>query len=92
MKLPVKVMAAVVAFSTLAGGAQAWEGKTIACYDKVLMSAKYKITKELVKPAKRQYEYHHGVYKLVEYPPVYKENREVIEPEHYVLRETACKK
>ncbi|MGX9353894.1 hypothetical protein ACS3SW_01655 [Roseobacteraceae bacterium S113] len=89
--MPIRLIAAVVAVGVTAGGASAWEGKTIACYDKVYMTPKYKVTKELVKPAKRQYEYWQGMYKLVEYPAVYKEVREELEPAHYVLKEIPCK-
>lgn len=92
MMMPIRILAAVVAVGATAGGAYAWEGKTLACYEKVYKPGKVKVTKELVKPAKRQYEYWKGMYKLVEYPAVYKENREEIEPGYYLMREIPCKK
>lgn len=67
------------------------KGKTIACYKKLLKPAKYRVKKELVKDVKRQYEWHGGLYKLVEYPAVYREIREELEPEYYLLREVPCK-
>lgn len=71
--------------------ASAWEGEPIACYEKVRMSAKLKVWKTLVKPAKQQYEERNGQMQLVHYPAVYKEHRQVLEPEYILLRERPCK-
>jgi len=43
------LVSAVVAAIAFAAPAMAWEGKTVACYDKHLVPAKYSATKVLVK-------------------------------------------
>lgn len=65
--------------------------RVLACYEKLFKPAKYKVSKVLVKPVKQQYEWHGGLYKLVEYPAVYREVREEIEPGYYLMREVPCK-
>lgn len=93
MKKALILIAAVLAvISVPVTAASAREGKTIACYEKLLKPAKYRVKKELVEPVKRQYEWHGGLYKLVEYPAIYREIREELEPEYYLLREVPCKK
>ena len=51
------LVSAVVAAIAFAAPAMAWEGKTVACYDKHLVPAKYSATKVLVKAGKSQYEH-----------------------------------
>jgi len=49
----------------------AWEGNTVACYDKQLVPAKYSAEKVHVKKSKKQYEHLYGRIELVSYPAVY---------------------
>ena len=84
------ISAVAAAIALTAAPAMAWEGKTVACYDKVLVPAKYSSTKELVKAGKKQYEHRNGRIELVAYPPVYKEVRTKTSGSHYLMREVAC--
>ncbi|WP_439144247.1 hypothetical protein [Planktotalea sp.] len=84
------LVSAVVAAIAFAAPAMAWEGKTVACYDKHLVPAKYSATKVLVKAGKSQYEHRNGHIELVAYPPVYKEVRTKTSDAHYVMREISC--
>jgi hypothetical protein len=84
------LVSAVVAAIAFAAPAMAWEGKTVACYDKHLVPAKYSATKVLVKAGKSQYEHRNGHIEFVAYPPVYKEIRTKTPDAHYVMREISC--
>ena len=68
----------------------AWEGETVACYDKHLVPAKYSSTKVLVKGEKQQYEHRNGHIELVRYPAVYKEVRTKTADSHYVMVKIKC--
>ena len=84
------LLTAVIAAIGFAAPAMAWEGKTVACYDKELVPATYHYTKHLVKGGKSQYEHRNGHIELVAYPPVYKEVRTKTSDAHYVMREISC--
>ena len=84
------LISAVAATLVFAAPAMAWEGKTVACYNKHLVGAKYSATKVLVKAGKSQYEHRNGRIELVAYPPVYKEVRTKTADAHYVMREVSC--
>jgi hypothetical protein len=84
------LISAVVAAVAFAAPAMAWEGKTVACYDKHLVAAKYSATKVLVKAGKSQYEHRNHRIELVGYPPVYKKVRTKTSDAHYVMREVSC--
>lgn len=81
--------AAIVAMSA-AAPAMAWEGKTAACYEKKFYDTQYKVSHEMVKPSKQQYEHRNGRIELVVYPPVYREIRTQTFPAHYVMVPVAC--
>ncbi|MGB7318577.1 MAG: hypothetical protein WBC85_11490 [Planktotalea sp.] len=85
------LISAVVAAVAFAAPAMAWEGKTVACYDKHLVPAQYSATKVLVKDTKKQYEHRNGRIELVVYPAVYREVRTQTAASHYVMREVSCK-
>jgi TRAP-type C4-dicarboxylate transport system substrate-binding protein len=76
------LFSAVVVAIAFAAPAMAWEGKTVACYDKHLVPAKYSYTKHLVKASKSQYEHRNGRIELVTYPPVYRETATLVEGAH----------
>lgn len=84
------LFSAVVAAVAFAAPAMAWEGATVACYDKVLVPAKYEYSKTLVKAGKKQYEHRNHRIELVAYPPVYKQNKTLVAGSHYVMREISC--
>ena len=85
-----RMITAGIALLCLASPALAWEGKTVACYNKVLVPAKYSVTKVKIKEGKQQYEHRNGRIELVDYPPLYKEQRKLVEPEYYVMRPIPC--
>lgn len=84
------LVSAAFAAIAFAAPAMAWEGHTVACYDKHLVPAKYSATKVLVKASKQQYEHRNGHIELVKYPSVYKEVRTKTADAHYVMREIKC--
>ena len=81
---------AAIAAIAFAAPAMAWEGTTVACFDKHLVPAKYSATKVLVKAGKQQYEHANGHIELVAYPAVYREVRTKTADAHYVMREIKC--
>ena len=88
-----KLIAGVVlAASTLAAPAFAWEGHVVACYDKVWVPASYTYGKTLVMAAHTEWEHNKkGQMVRVHYPAVYKEEKTMKTPGHYVAKEAACK-
>ena len=87
-----KVLAgAILAASTLAAPAFAWEGKVVACYDKIWVPAKYAYTKELIMASHTEWEWQDGQMVKVWYPAVYKEKKHMKSPGHYIARKAACK-
>jgi hypothetical protein len=84
------LVSAVVAAIAFAAPAMAWEGKTVACYDKELVPATYHYTKHLVKGGKKQYEHRNGRIELVSYPPVYRQVATLKTGSHYVMKQVKC--
>lgn len=82
---------ATVAAIAFAAPAMAWEGKTVACYDKHLVPAKYTYAKHLVKGQKSQYEHRNGRIELVTYPAVYRQTATKVADAHYVMVQVPCK-
>ncbi len=87
-----KVLAgAALALATLAAPAFAWEGKVVACYDKVWVPAKYSYHQKLIMAAHTEWEYKHGQMVKVHYPAVYKEYKKMEKAGHYVAKKATCK-
>jgi TRAP-type C4-dicarboxylate transport system substrate-binding protein len=84
------ITAAATALALSAGSAMAWEGRTVACFDKVWVPATYSATKVLVKPAKERYEHKNGRIELVHYSPVYREIKTMASKGHWVMKEVSC--
>lgn len=82
--------AAVAAVVLSASSALAWEGRTVACFDKVWVPATYAASKVLVKPAKERYEHKHGRIELVHYAPVYREIKTLASKGYWVMKEVSC--
>jgi len=85
------LVGAVLAMSALAAPAFAWEGKVVACYDKIWMPAKYKKSKELIMASHTEWEWKDGQMVKVWYPAVYKESEHQVSPGYYIARKAACK-
>lgn len=65
--------------------------RLLACFEEVVVPAKYNVKKILVTPAKQQYiKRLSGRIELVEIPAVYREERTLVSPEATELREIAC--
>ena len=96
------VLCSVIAIVISASGASAEEvyvdvngerARLIACFEDVMMPAKYLVEHVLVTPAKRQYvKRRNGTVELVEYPALYVEERTLLEPAYRELRQIPCKK
>lgn len=87
-----KVFAGAAVLAALAAPAFAWEGQVVACYDKVWVPAKYATSKTLIMAAHDEWE-HNGNGQMVKmhYPAVYKENKSLTTPGHYVAVKAPCK-
>ncbi len=87
-----KVLAGAILAASFAAPAFAWEGQVVACYDKVWVPAKYSTSKTLIMAAHTEWEHNgHGQMIRMHYPAVYKENRSLVEPGHYVAVKAPCK-
>jgi hypothetical protein len=84
------ILTTFAATMMMAAPALAWEGKTVACYDKVWVGAKYTAVKELVKPAKTKYEHKNGHIEKVYYAPVYIEKKTKVSDGYYVMKKIKC--
>lgn len=82
--------AAAAAVALTAGSAMAWEGRTVACFDKVWVPATYSTEKVLVKHAKERYEHKNGRIELVHYAPVYREVKTLASKGYWVMKEVSC--
>lgn len=87
-----KVLAgAIIAASTLAAPAFAWEGNVVACYDKIWVPATYSTSKHLIMAAHTEWEYRGGQMVKIHYPAVYKESKHMKSNGHYVARKAPCR-
>lgn len=88
-----KVFAALVVAcaSTFAAPAMAWEGKVVACYDKIWVDDVYSTTKHLHSKAKTKWEHRGDQLVEVYYPAMYIEKRHLVTPGHYVKRKAPCR-
>jgi hypothetical protein len=84
------IAGAIFATAALAAPAFAWEGKVVACYNKVWVPAQYSTTKKLVMAAHTEWEHRNGQMVKVWYPAVYKESEHKISDGHYVARKGPC--
>ena len=82
--------AAAAAVVLTAGSAMAWEGRTVACFDKHWVGPTYETHSVLVKPAKERYEHANGRIELVHYAPVYREYKSLASKGYWVMKEVSC--
>lgn len=85
------ILAAAVALSALAAPAMAWEGKVVACYDKVWVPDEYTVTKKLHSKAETKWEHRGDQLVEVYYAPMYLEMKTLKTPGHYIKRKAACR-
>ncbi len=82
--------AAAAAFVLTAGSAMAWEGRTVACFDKHWVGPTYTAKNVLVKPAKEKYEHKNGRIELVRYAAVYRQHKTLATEGMWVMKEVSC--
>ncbi len=82
--------AAAAAVVLTAGTAMAWEGRTVACFDKHWVGPTYKTHTVLVKPAKERYEHANGRIELVRYAAVYREYKHKVKDGMWVMKQVSC--
>lgn len=85
-----KVLIAAAAASAFAAPAFAFEGTTVACFDKVWVGPTYSTHKVLVRGAKQEYVHKGGKIELVHYAPVYREVRTKKSDGYWVMQEVPC--
>ncbi|WP_417205363.1 hypothetical protein [Antarctobacter sp.] len=86
-----KVLVGALIAAAFAAPAMAWEGKVVACYDKVWVPAKYGYKQHLIMAAHTEWEYKNGQMIKVHYPAVYKESKHMVKEGYYVAKKAACK-
>lgn len=85
-------LAAALALASLAAPAMAWEGKTVACFNKEWVPPTYSSKKTLIKEAKELYEHKNGRIELVRYPAVYRVDYSAKSEGHFVMKKVSCYK
>lgn len=84
------ILTAAAAVAITATAASAWEGRTVACFDKHYVGPKYVTENVLVKPAKEKYVHKkHGV-ELVRYDAVYRQYKYKVSDGMWVMKEVSC--
>ncbi|MEL7114740.1 MAG: hypothetical protein AAGP08_03975 [Pseudomonadota bacterium] len=84
------ILMAAAAVALTATAASAWEGRTVACFDKHYVGPKYESHHVLVKPAKEKYVHtEHGV-ELVRYDAVYRQYTHQVSEGKWVMVEVSC--
>ncbi len=86
-----KALIALAAFTAMSAPAVAWEGRTVACFDKVYVGPTYVTTKEPIMAPHQEYKHtKHGV-ELVQYDAVYREYKHKVSDGHWVMKQVPCK-
>ena len=84
------IITAAAAVAITATAASAWEGRTVACFDKHYVGPTFETSHVLVKPAKEQYEHKNGRIELVRYAAVYREHKTLVSEGKWVMKEVSC--
>ncbi|MEL7114741.1 MAG: hypothetical protein AAGP08_03980 [Pseudomonadota bacterium] len=85
------ILTAAAAVALTATAASAWEGRTVACFDKHYVGPTYETKHVLVKPAKEKYEHTaDGRIELVRYDAVYREYKTLVSEGKWVMKEVSC--
>lgn len=84
------LLAAAAATVALSAPAFAWEGKKVACYDKVWQDPVYEYTQVLEYPAKKKWEHKDGQMVEMHYPAIYMQKKTMVSAGRYVLVKAAC--
>lgn len=77
-------------FVVLATAGHANDPKLLGCYERVLVPAEYNTKKIKIKDARQVYIKRKNRIELVEYAPVYREEKTLVKKEYYVMREISC--
>lgn len=85
------LIAAAAVMVSFAAPAMAWEGKVVACYDKIWVPAEYKTSKTLHMASRTTWEHRGDQMVEVYYPPMYMEHKHLVREGHYVKRKAACR-
>jgi len=72
------------------GAAHAQDPKLIGCFQQVHVPAQYEVTKVKIKEAERKYIRRNGRIELIEYAPVYREDKKLIREAYQVMQEIPC--
>ena len=88
--MKMKLISAAALVTCFAAPAMAWEGRVVACYNKVWVEAEYKVTKHLHTKAETKWEHRGDQLVEVYYAPMYIEKKTLVTPGHYVKRKAAC--
>ncbi|WP_138423219.1 hypothetical protein [Maritimibacter alexandrii] len=65
--------------------------KLLACFNEVMVPAKYSVKKVLMEPARQAYvKRSTGRVELVEYPAVYREERTLVEASYKLMKPIPC--
>ena len=86
-----KLLAAALLATVTAAPAMAWEGKVVACYDKIWVPAEYKTSKTLHSKGYTKWEHRGHQLAEVYYAPMYMEHRTLVREGHYVKRKAPCR-
>ena len=84
------ILTAAAAVALTATAASAWEGRTVACFDKHWVGPTYSTKTVLVKPAKEAYEHKNGRIELVRYAAVYRQHKTLKSEGMWVMKEVSC--
>ena len=88
MKSIMTAAAAAVILTT--GSAMAWEGRTVACFDKVWVGPTYSTKNVLVMAGHEEYQHVNGRVELVRYSPVYRQYKSLKTEGMWVMKEVSC--
>ncbi|MCZ0810991.1 MAG: hypothetical protein ACQEVT_11695 [Pseudomonadota bacterium] len=73
-----------------AGTAHAQDPKLIGCFQKVHVPAQYDVKKIKIKDAERKYVKRNGRIELIEYAPVFREEKTLLKEAYEVMQEIPC--
>lgn len=85
------MIASIVASAALAAPAFAWEGRVIACFDKVWVKAEYATTHVPHTKAKTVWEHRNGQMVEIYYPAIMKEMKHLVKEGYYIKRKAPCR-
>ncbi|MCP3971006.1 MAG: hypothetical protein GY717_11960 [Rhodobacteraceae bacterium] len=82
--------AAAAALVLTTGSAMAWEGRTVACFEKEWVGATYTTREVLHMAAMEKFEHVNGRIELVRYPAVYRQYRTKVSDGRWIMKQVLC--